>query len=376
MIAVTIPTTDVNSESAAIVRWYAEDRAAVGAGDPLVEIETSKSILDIEAPEAGVLLRLHEEGEQLNLDEPLAYLFESIGALEGFEQERAAAVTTDDEHEGRITAPARRRAGELGVDIDEVARSTNELVTTKLVDAFAAQARAANGGGELPDPLEAPAGVRRLVLIGAGLGATQALDILGHDDAQHAVALIDDNPARFGDAVEGVPVVGGMERAVALFEQGAFDAALIAVGTSVPARTRLRQLCEQAGIPLANAIDPTVRLGTGVEMGAGNLICANCHFGVGTVVGDNNFISAYNSFDHHSRLGSDIATGPGCMTSGVVTIGDRCRLGTGIFIEPHVTLGAGVQVASGSVIVSSVPAEHAVKTKVVTTAVVPIRQPR
>ena len=36
-------------------------------------------------------------------------------------------------------------------------------------------------------------------------------------------------------------------------------------------------------------------------------------------------------------------------------------------------LGAGVQVASGAVIVGSIPAEHAVKTKVVTTTVVPTR---
>jgi acetyltransferase-like isoleucine patch superfamily enzyme len=50
-------------------------------------------------------------------------------------------------------------------------------------------------------------------------------------------------------------------------------------------------------------------------------------------------------------------------------------LGTGIFIEPGVELGAGVQVASGAVIVRSVPADHAVKTKIVTTVVVPRRRP-
>ncbi len=120
-------------------------------------------------------------------------------------------------------------------------------------------------------------------------------------------------------------------------------------------------------------IDPTARIAAGVQMGAGNVICAFCHFGVGTVIGENNFLSAYNSFDHHTRLGNDISTGPGCMTSGLVEIGDRCRLGTGIFIEPHVHVGAGVQIASGAVIVSSVPPDHAVKTRVVTTAVVPIR---
>jgi serine acetyltransferase len=37
-----------------------------------------------------------------------------------------------------------------------------------------------------------------------------------------------------------------------------------------------------------------------------------------------------------------------------------------------VELGAGVQVASGAVILGSVPPEHAVKTRIVTTTVVPL----
>ncbi|MGO9898184.1 MAG: biotin/lipoyl-containing protein [Solirubrobacteraceae bacterium] len=371
MIAVTIPTTDVNSESAVVVRWYVEDRAQVAQEEALVEIETSKAILDVAAPQDGILLRLHEEGDQLKVDQPLGYLFETIEALERYEQERSVAVTVPQENAGRITAPARRRAEELGLDIDEIASGTEGLVTTKMVEAFAP--RTGRGADlELPDPLEAEPGARRLVIIGAGLGATQLLDILLHDDAQQAVALVDDDRDLFGDVVDGVPVVGGFERCLALFKAKAFDAAVISISTSVPARTRLRELCRQAGIPLANAIDPSARIARNVGMGDGNVICAQCHLGVGTTLGDNNFISAYNSFDHHNELGSDISTGPGCMTSGLVTVGDRCRFGTGVFIEPYVKIGAGVQIASGAVIVGSIPADHVVKTRIVTTAVVPI----
>jgi acetyltransferase-like isoleucine patch superfamily enzyme len=46
----------------------------------------------------------------------------------------------------------------------------------------------------------------------------------------------------------------------------------------------------------------------------------------------------------------------------------------GVFIEPRVTIGSGAQIASGAVIVGSVPPDHAVKTKLITTAVLPIRQ--
>ena len=171
----------------------------------------------------------------------------------------------------------------------------------------------------------------------------------------------------------GVPVVGGVERLVKLFAEDAFDAAIIDISTSVPARARLRGVLEANGIPLANAIDPTARIAADVTFGTGNVVCAFCHFGVGTVVGDNNFLSAFNSYDHHNRLGSDISTGPACMTSGLVVLGDRVRLGTGIYVEPHVEIGDDVQVASGSVIVTSVPAGHAVKRRSVTTTVVPLR---
>ena len=157
MIPVTIPTTDVNSESAVVVQWYAEDRSEVAAGDPLVEIETSKAILDVESPDGGVLLRLRAEGEQVKIDQPLGYLFDSVQALESYERERAQATPASDEQlAGRITTPARRRADELGLDIEEIARGTDELVTTKLVDAFATLA-VASTAVDLPDPIEAPA---------------------------------------------------------------------------------------------------------------------------------------------------------------------------------------------------------------------------
>lgn len=369
MKPVLIPTTDVNSETGLLVEWLAGDRSEVKAGETIAEIETSKAIIEVPAPEAGVLLHGVREGTEVRLTAPVAFLFDDTSALEAYAEEQRRLRAEAAESGPRATAPARRRAEELGVDLAAI--GGDALITVGMVEAAAAAASPATA--DLPDPLPGTPGVPRIALVGAGLGATQVIDILRAAGSGIAVAAVDDDTSLWSDEVMGVPVVGGLEQLVTLFGKDAFDAAIITISTSVPARVRLRAALEANGIPLANAIDPTARIASGVTFGTGNVVAAFCHFGVGTVVGDNNFLSAYNSYDHHNRLGSDISTGPACMTSGLVVLGDRIRLGTGIYVEPHVELGDDVQVASGSVIVASVPAGHVVKRRVVTTAVVPRR---
>jgi acetyltransferase-like isoleucine patch superfamily enzyme len=363
---VRVPTSDVNSETAVITEWHAPDRALVSSGDLVAEVETSKAILDVTAAMGGYLLHGAAAGDQVRLSEPIAWVFPDLATLDEHARrvEEADQVSADGP---RATVPATRRAAELGVDLDALRASG--LITVKEVE----EAAAAAAGAEAPDPLPARPGAQRLVILGAGLGATQVLEILAAGEGQQALAVVDDDRSRWGGGVCGVPVVGGQDRLRELAAGGAFDAAVIAISTSIRARTRLREACERMGLPLANVIDPTARFARDVVLGRGNVVCAFCHFGVATRFGDNNFLSAYNSFDHHNVLGSDISTGPGCKTSGLVTLGDRVRLGTGIFMEPHVEIGDGVQVASGAVIVASVPAKHAVKTRIVTTTTVPLR---
>jgi sugar O-acyltransferase (sialic acid O-acetyltransferase NeuD family) len=373
---VNVPWTDVNSESATLVEWHVADRSPIRTGDRLADIETSKSALEIEAPGNGIVLQLIAAGQTVSVGEPIAMMFEDEASLAAYEDSRrqAAAASAGADSQVRVTARARQRAAELGVDLTAIEAAG--LITEKDVEraASAHVSKPAASPSELPPTLQVEAGTQRLLIVGAGLGATQVLDILSEGESQRGVGIVDDNSSFWGRVVGNLPVVGGSDRISELWEAEAFDAVIIAISTSVDARARLRQLCQTAGVPMANVIDPRAKIATGVKMGSGNVICAFCHFGTETEIGDNNFISAFNSFDHHNVLGSDISTGPGCMTSGEVHLGDRVRLGTGIFVEPKVTIGEGSVVASGAVIVRSVPPGHAVKTKVVTTSVVPIRE--
>jgi acetyltransferase-like isoleucine patch superfamily enzyme len=369
---VLVPTSDVNSEHGIVVHWFVDDRDKVEAGVLLVEIETSKAVLEVLAPEAGVVLHLARKGQEVPLTEPVAMVFTELSELTAYSDRMAAEAAARAEAPGQVraTVKAVRRAEELGVDLSTL--DSSRLVTVKDVEAAAA-APSTVDYSTMPAALATPPGVARILIIGGAMGATQVIDIFSKVDTQQAVAILDDNPERWAAEVAGVPIVGGTDRLAPLFADGVYESAIIAIGTSVDTRCRFRKLLQEAGIPLANAIDPTAKIATDVEIGTGNIICAFCHLGTGVRMGDNNFLSAYNSFDHHSVIGSDNATGPGCMSSGTVTLGDRIRLGMGICFEPGVVIGDAVQIASGAVVLTSVPANHAVKTKIITTTTVPRR---
>src|SRR3954468_21878570 len=112
MKPVLVPTTDVNSETGVLLAWHAADRSEVSEGDTLVEVETSKAIIDVPAPDAGFLLHGAREGAEVSLNEPVARIFPDLAALESFADELVQRRAEAEQSGPRASAPARRRAEE------------------------------------------------------------------------------------------------------------------------------------------------------------------------------------------------------------------------------------------------------------------------
>jgi sugar O-acyltransferase (sialic acid O-acetyltransferase NeuD family) len=207
--------------------------------------------------------------------------------------------------------------------------------------------------------------IQRILIIGGGDGAVPLLDVLAKTPEQQAVAILDDNPELRGKKVNGVPVTGGIdvEQIVALYEQDEFDAAIISISTIIKLRAEIFEKLKSRGIPFANIIHPSVVKGFNVKMGEGNVIMAFTHLGACASLGDNNFISAYCSIEHHNEMGNHCSFGPGVITSSRVIFGDQVRCGTGIFIEPKIHIGAKSVIGSGCIIWQNVPDGAILKSK-------------
>ncbi len=123
-----MPSLGADMEAGTLAQWLVEPGAKVKRGDVIAVVETQKGAIDIEVFEGGTLSRiLVEPGTEVPVGTPLAYIdpgsgevsAKTEGAGEPEEVEQAAAPGLKDILR-RISPAARRRAQELGVDVDSI----------------------------------------------------------------------------------------------------------------------------------------------------------------------------------------------------------------------------------------------------------------
>lgn len=336
---IRVPREDANDDSAILVRWLVDDQQTVEKGQPLVLLETSKTVFEVVAPQDGVLAISEQVGSEVAIGQ-------SLGQVVG-EGTRAPLASPQpvSPATGQLSKAAREFLGGQAPPAN-----LKGIVTTRDL-----QAKAPKVG--------ANKAYKRVLLLGAGSVGLQALDILIHDPGVRVVGLLDDHPQASQRDLFGYSHLGPLTQLAQLWADDVFDEAAITVGLNLKLRLRLYEQCQQLGIELANVIDPSARLNRYARMGKGNLICSFVHLGLDCQLGDNNFIAAHSSLDHHNRIGSHNLLGPGCLLSGNVTVGNRCTFGSGIVVQPNLKIGDDCLVASGAVILKDIPAAHAVRTR-------------
>jgi pyruvate dehydrogenase E2 component (dihydrolipoamide acetyltransferase) len=140
---VVMPKTGAEMEEGRIMAWRRSEGERVRKGEVLLEIETDKAIMEVEAPESGILLkRLHAEGQTVPATRLIAVLGDGSEAAEQIgefiqsenatplPQPRPVSARTEIlpppstlPGRGRIKASplARRLAEEKGIDLASIA---------------------------------------------------------------------------------------------------------------------------------------------------------------------------------------------------------------------------------------------------------------
>jgi 2-oxoglutarate dehydrogenase E2 component (dihydrolipoamide succinyltransferase) len=97
MTNIVVPELGESVVEARIARWLKKEGDPVQVGEPVVELETEKIDLEVNAEKSGIIASIkRNEGEDVKIGEVLAVLDESAGAA-------AAKASTDKQESGRAT---------------------------------------------------------------------------------------------------------------------------------------------------------------------------------------------------------------------------------------------------------------------------------
>ncbi len=108
---VKIPQLNVNDATAKIVEWHVKERGRIRRGEPLLTMETSKAVAELESPENGFVHMLIAAGTEVEVGATVAVIAPTLDAL----KETSAALPPQDAV--RATERARRLALKHGVDL-------------------------------------------------------------------------------------------------------------------------------------------------------------------------------------------------------------------------------------------------------------------
>ncbi len=149
---VIMPALEMAQETGKVVRWLKSPGDKVRKGEPILEIETDKVTVEIEAPASGVLANVTaREGDVVPVGQTIAVIGEEAGA---------AAVTAAPATPPAAAAPssasvkasplARKLAEQHGVDIAKIKTASGRVEKADVlahVESLKAPAAAAGNGG-------------------------------------------------------------------------------------------------------------------------------------------------------------------------------------------------------------------------------------
>jgi pyruvate dehydrogenase E2 component (dihydrolipoamide acetyltransferase) len=230
---VIMPALELAQDSGKVLQWLRAPGDRVQKGEPLLEIETDKATVEIEAPASGVLGEVTAQaGDVIPVGQTIALIFgvDEAGATPAKPSAAPpdahpapappapAAVTTPPVAAPRVSPLARKVAQHHGVDLTQVAPSGRRVAKADVL-AFVERRTAAQAGSE-PTPRLAPASpkARRLAaergldvtdLRGSGPGgAVLVVDVLAAAPAPAVAAPAETAGAAPADA----PRVGTLWR--------------------------------------------------------------------------------------------------------------------------------------------------------------------
>jgi sugar O-acyltransferase (sialic acid O-acetyltransferase NeuD family) len=193
-----------------------------------------------------------------------------------------------------------------------------------------------------------------LLLVGAGGLARETLAAARAGDRWDVVGMLDDDPARQGSTVDGVPVLGPVAAA-----HDHAGVRLVVCAGSARRRTGRRDLVARLGLPADRygaVVHPAASLAAGVEVGEGSVLLAGCVVTAPQRVGRHVVAMPQVLLTHDDEVGDFVTLAGRVALAGGVRVGASAYLGAGALVRENLVIGPEALIGMGSVVLADVPA--------------------
>jgi pyruvate dehydrogenase E2 component (dihydrolipoamide acetyltransferase) len=137
-VSVVMPALEMAQETGKLVLWLKQEGDSVTRGEPLLEVETDKATVEVEAAADGILANVTgQPGADIPVGQIIAWIVQPGEAVPNLEPEPAHRTddkatpekpapripSRPDASQRRISPKARRMAQEAGIDVDSIVSS-------------------------------------------------------------------------------------------------------------------------------------------------------------------------------------------------------------------------------------------------------------
>lgn len=349
-----VPKENASDDAYIVTSWLVDPGSSVRAGEAVVEVETSKSTVELISEATGRITMLHAAGSRVSVGEPIAIIAASdlsSAEVEGI-LSAPGSQRADDAPTGRgstrFSAAARALMEEKG--LDEKQFDGDGLVTTAMVRARAGAPATGVSSVGTTGRIDGSA----VVIVGGGGHAAIVIELIRTLRSCRIAGILDDDP----DAAEvlGIPVLGGLPQLSVLRERGIVLAvnAIAGIGHR-SVRERVWAVIKDAGFGVPTLVHPSAVVEPSSVLEEGVQVLAGAYVGSRAVAGVDSIISSHAIVSHDCVVGEHAFIAPGAVLAGDVHVGANSLVGMGSTVFMGVRIGGGVVVGNGAAVLVDVP---------------------